>query len=96
MRLSYICGTSSCSYYISDKDAHNLHLSIEKALFLAGFPERKKEPVRILHPTKSSIGYRVYPTEYRVSRISTLLERRETAVLSIPSIKRSMKTYTHL
>ena len=85
IQLSYHKGTSHCKYYISEFDASRLIQNIEKAIHSAGFIFIKKEPVRILKPTNSAIEYRVYPSECKVTRVSSLLEHRVVATLSIPS-----------
>lgn len=96
MYLSYHKGNTQSKYLISQNDAKALFLNIEKAIHLAGFPIQKRIPVRILKPADSSMEYRVYPIEYRVERISSLVERRSVATLSIPLIKRSTNTTIHV
>lgn len=66
----------------------NLLVSLEKAIFNTAFPYAKKEPVRLLQPTLSSVQYRVHPVEYRTERIYRV-EIPNVATLSIPKLNRS-------
>jgi hypothetical protein len=94
--LSYHRGTTQCKYYLSEHDAQALIQNIERAIHSAGFVFVKKEPVRILKPTNSPTEYRVYPSEYKVNRTSTLLDHRIVASLSVPTVKRSTTLTVHL